>query len=200
MAEYFNDHELRGRCYCRDENDVRVLIRILVDEDGYMDATRNEQGAPMTAGLNVKGALAAEELGTSGSDSAQGFVAMWFDPAMTPSWTNGFDPGIRNAGYRPIRIDAEEYVGGVSDRLIAEIRRSRFLVADYTGQRNGVYFEAGFALGLPLIVIPTCRQDHVANLHFDIKHLNTLVWNDPPDLATKLERRIRAVVGAGPTG
>ena len=33
---------------------------------------------------------------------------------------------------------------------MAEIRRSRFVVADYTGQVNGVYFEAGFALGLGL--------------------------------------------------
>jgi hypothetical protein len=44
---------------------------------------------------------------------------------------------------------------------MAEIRRSRFVVADYTGQRNGVYFEAGFGLGLGLVVIPTCRADEV---------------------------------------
>jgi hypothetical protein len=81
---------------------------------------------------------------------------------------------------------------------MAEIRRSRFVVADYTGQVNGVYFEAGFALGFGLTVFPTCRADEVSKLHFDIKHLNTLLWNTPAELADGLNRRIRAVIGAGP--
>ena len=81
---------------------------------------------------------------------------------------------------------------------MAEIRRSRFVVADYTGQVNGVYFEAGFALGLGLTVIPTCRADEVPKLHFDIKHLNTLLWSTPAELAEGLNKRIRAVIGAGP--
>ena len=39
-------------------------------------------------------------------------------------------------------------------------------MADYTGQVNGGYFETGFALGLGLTVIPTCRADEVPKLHF----------------------------------
>ncbi len=81
---------------------------------------------------------------------------------------------------------------------MTEIRRSRFIVADYTEQRGGVYFEAGFALGLGLTVIPTVRADDVSKLHFDIKHLNTLVWESPQELSRALQRRIRAVIGAGP--
>ena len=81
---------------------------------------------------------------------------------------------------------------------MAEIRMSRFVVADYTGQRNGVYFEAGFAAGLGLTIIPTRRADEIDQLHFDIKHLNTLVWKAPTELADTLAKRIRAVIGAGP--
>jgi hypothetical protein len=92
----------------------------------------------------------------------------------------------------------EDYVGGITDEIMAEIRRSRFVVADYTGQVNGVYFETGFALGLGLAVIPTCRKDEVSKLHFDIKHLNTLLWDTPAELVEGLNRRIRAVVGVGP--
>ena len=47
-------------------------------------------------------------------------------------------------------------------------------VADYTEQVNRLYFEAGFALGLGLLVIPTCRENQIGKLHFDIRHLNTL--------------------------
>lgn len=123
---------------------------------------------------------------------------MWFDKGMDDVWINGFDPAIRAAGFRPQRIDNKDYVGGISDEIMAEIRRARFVVADYTGHRQGIYFEAGFALGLGLTVIPTCRSDEIPKLHFDIRHLNTLSWNTPSDLADSLNKRIRAVIGTGP--
>ena len=80
---------------------------------------------------------------------------------LRDAWINGFDPGIRAAGFRPLRLDNEDYVGGITDEIMAQIKRSRFVVADYTAQRKSVYFEAGFALGLGLTVIPTCRADEV---------------------------------------
>jgi hypothetical protein len=186
-----HDPELQGVSYSRNKEEALTLIDILV-EDGCL------RSGGAGCALSVKGLLAAEALGTSMSSSAQGFVAMRFDDSLRDAWTNGFYPGIRAAGFRPIRIDNKEYIGGIADEIMAEIRRSRFVVADYTGQRNGVYFEAGFALGLGLTVIPTCRADEVPKLHFDIRHLNTLLWNTPAELADGLNRRIRAVVGAGP--
>jgi hypothetical protein len=42
-------------------------------------------------------------------------------------------------------------------KIMSEIRRARFVLADHTGQVNSAYFEAGFALGFGLTVIPTCR-------------------------------------------
>jgi pyruvate/2-oxoglutarate/acetoin dehydrogenase E1 component len=72
---------------------------------------------------------------------------MWFDPSIDDAWTNGFHPGIAAAGYRPVRIDVEKYVSGIADQILTEIRRARFVVADYTGQRQGAYFEASFAEG-----------------------------------------------------
>jgi hypothetical protein len=51
--------------------------------------------------------------------------------------------GISDAGFEPLRINMKEHVNKICDEIIAEIRRSRFVVADYTGQRGGVYYEAG---------------------------------------------------------
>lgn len=188
--------ELQGVTYSRTPGEAMVLTHILW-EDGYLrglvNSTTNRASDVV---ITARGMLAAEGLDTS--SSAQGFVAMWFDNSLHDVWTNGFDPGIRAAGFRPFRIDNKDYVGGITDEIMGEIRRSRFVVADYTGQVNGVYFEAGFALGLGLTVIPTCRADEVPKLHFDIKHLNTLLWNTPAELADGLNRRIRAVVGPGP--
>ena len=95
-------------------------------------------------------------------DSRQAFVAMWLDNEMDIAYGEGIKPGIENAGYAPMRIDGLEHVGKIDDRIIAEIRRSKFLVADFSqgkcGARGGVYFEAGFALGLNIPVIYTCRS------------------------------------------
>ena len=186
-----HDLELQGRSYSLNDEAVDLLIRILLDDNSL----RFDGGS---CAVTPKGLLAAEALQAGAFNFAQGFVAMWFDGDLRDAWINGFDPGIRAAGFRPFRIDNKDYVGGITGEIMAEIRRSRFVVADYTGQVNGVYFEAGFALGLGLTVIPTCRADEIPKLHFDIKHLNTLLWNTPAELAHGLNKRIRAVIGAGP--
>lgn len=185
------DLEVLGRSYSVDGKSALVLLNLL-ESLGYI---QNRNGA---ARLTPAGLLAAEALGIGHAGSAQGFVAMSFAETLRDAWTIGFDPAIRGAGFNSLRLDYKEYVGGISDDIVAEIRRSRFVVADYTGQINGVYFEAGFALGLGLTVIPTCQEDDKRNLHFDIQHLNTLFWKTPEELAVSLSRRIRTIIGTGP--
>jgi nucleoside 2-deoxyribosyltransferase len=84
------------------------------------------------------------------------------------------ETAVAAAGYKHLRIDSDEYIGGVMDQIIARIRESRFVVADLTHNRGGVYYEAGFAFGHGIPVIPTCRQDHIGGaqnlrVHFDIQ-------------------------------
>jgi nucleoside 2-deoxyribosyltransferase len=94
---------------------------------------------------------------------------MWFHESMNAAWTDGLEKGIAAAGYKPLRIDATEHVNKICDEIIAQIRRSRFVVADYTNHRGGVYYEAGYAAGRGLQVIPTCKKEDLAGLHFDIR-------------------------------
>jgi hypothetical protein len=170
-----------------------ALLWNLLREDGLIEPRGGAHA------LTGKGLLAAEALGARGSGS-QGFVAMWFDDSMKDAWTNGFYPEYAPRDFGQCASIMRTTSAGIADEVMAQIRRSRFLVADYTGQRNSVYFEAGFALGLELTVIPTCRADDVPNLYFDVRHLHTLAWNTPAELADGLNRRIRAVIGAGPDG
>jgi hypothetical protein len=180
--------------YSADDTELSVLLEIL-ESDGLIQAA----GAiPTTVRLTPAGLIQAEELSQPGGAYLQGFVAMSFDPAMNDAYTSGFDPGIREGGYRPFRIDGKDHINGISDEILAEIRRSRFLVADYTHMNNGVYFEAGVAVGLGIPVIPTCRADFLDKLHFDIKHINTLKWETPEQLSRDLAKRISAVLGDGP--
>lgn len=129
--------------------------------------------------------------------SDQAFVAMSFDPAMKPVYDDRLHPGIRNAGYKPFRVDRHDHANRIDDEIMAQIRRSRFVVADFTGQNHGVYFEAGFALGLSL-VIWSCRKSDIPGLHFDVRQYNCIDWAAPDELARRLTVRIEAILGMGP--
>jgi len=137
-------------------------------------------------------------------DSSQAFVAMWFNKETDKAYDQGIDPAIRAAGFIPFRIDREHLLEKIDDKIISEIRRSRFLVADMThgddGARGSVYFEAGFGYGLGIPVIYTCRDDMFERLHFDTRQYPHIGWNDSAleKLCSELESRIRALIGTGP--
>jgi hypothetical protein len=139
-----------------------------------------------------------EESGKPNAESDRAFVAMWFAKEMTPAYTEAIVPAIEAASYVPIRIDNKDHNNKIDDEIIAEIRQSRFLVADFTGGRGGVYFEAGFARGMGLDVIWTCRSDDLKNLHFDTRQFNHIEWTTHEELKEKLRLRILATIGKGP--
>jgi hypothetical protein len=198
IGQVIGDTKTQATSYSFDSDDLLILIHLLLDEDFLRRLESSTTHQLAAVALTTKGLMFVEGLRSAVPDSGQGFVAMSFSDELRDAWLNGFDPAIRAAGYRPMRIDAKDYAGGVMDEIIAEIRRSRFVIADCTQQRNGVYFEAGFAIGLGLTVIPTCQADDMKNRHFDIQHLNTLEWQTPADLVEALAKRIVAVLGPGP--
>lgn len=188
------DPALIAVTYSSGEDELQYLVEYLRDEA----LIKQHMGIGGIMEITPAGHMRYEELQARQPASAQGFVAMWFDKTMRDAYANGFEPAVRDAGYDPLRIDRVEHVGKIDDEIIAQIRRSRFVVADFTGHRGGVYFEAGFALGLDLPVFWTCRNDHIGELHFDIRQFNCIDWADPAELADRLRKRIEAMIGAGP--
>jgi hypothetical protein len=147
--------------------------------------------------LVAKAHILYEEMIDKRATSSQAFVAMWFDPSMDDVYESGFSAAIAASGYSPLRIDRKEHDRKIDDQIIAEIRRSAFVVADFTGHRGGVYYEAGFAHGLGRSVILTCRRNELSKLHFDVRQYNTIPWDTPGDLVAPLQNRILALFGAG---
>ena len=180
-------------------DDVYYFLNYLI-EKAWIQGNRGSDGS-FTGTITVDGYdhIAEKEMNT---DSAQAFVAMWFGDEMDDAYEQGIRLGIEAAGYTPMRIDRKPDVNKIDDEIIAEIRRSRFLVADFThgkdGARGGVYFEAGFAYGLGLDVIYSCRKDMVDQLHFDTRQYYHIVWETPEELRDSLAQRIEALIGAGP--
>lgn len=152
--------------------------------------------------LTVEGYTRLAELDKRDIQSSRAFVAMWFDKSMEDLWEKGIKPGIEDAGYEAVRIDRKEHVNKIDDEIIAEIRRSRFVLADFThgedGMRGGVYYEAGFAHGMDIPVIFSCRRDILEDIHFDTRQYNHIIWEKPEKLREQLANRIAAVIGDGP--
>lgn len=176
--------------------EIIFLIKFSMDQGLVAEALADPKQIMLTpAGFDL---LDGFDRGTG----YQGFIAMWFDPAMMGVTEKGFERAIADAGYKPMRIDRKEHSNKIDDEIIAEIRRSRFVVADFTSEpekpRGGVYYEAGFAQGLGIPVIWTCRSDAINYVHFDTRQYAHILWTDANDLYEKLKKRIAAVIGDGP--
>lgn len=168
--------------------------------------------------LSKKGWDVFEALNKKQLDSHQAFVAMWFSneedrenhkPNMYDVYDKAISPAIEADGRFSSRVLYQvEHINDINDEMIAQIRRSRFIVADLTGYRGGVYWEAGFAYGLGLPVIYTCHEDwqrqvkrndgtiEREGIHFDLEHRNIIFWNQDnlPAFKEKLANRIAAII------
>jgi hypothetical protein len=153
-------------------------------------------GAGNRARITTPGWARAEELKRGGVVSRRAFVAMWFADEMKPVYQEAIAPAIEAAGYEPRQVSFLEYNDDINDRILAEIRGARFTVADFTGNRPGVYLEAGFAMGLGRVVIWTVHEDHLKGVHFDARNRNHIVWSTPAELKERLHYRILATVPA----
>lgn len=195
LGDRFNINEPRflAATYSASQDEVSYLLRILSDQ---------RLAAPLTldGGCEIlpAGYIRLDEMRRSSSTSAQGFIAMWFDDSLNDVYESGLQAAIFSSGYDPVRIDRIEHVNRIDDEIIRQINASKFLVADFSGHRGGVYFEAGYALGRGIPVFWSCRKQDMGALHFDIRQFNCIDWHSSVDLAKRLAVRIEAVLGPGP--
>ena len=204
----------------QDESTLGILFASSLEEGFYhtsalTDLGRLEKLSVSSSGSSFRVTPAGwdrfDQL-TRGSSSPENpvFVAMWFGvkeskkqsdmtaEQMTDIYMEGIKPAVERAGYRVSRVDMEEFNDSIMDKVFGDIRAAPFVVADFTGHRNGVYLEAGFARGLGRTVIQTCAESHFGKAHFDTRHLNHICWQDKGDLQERLFQRIRGTIGLGP--
>jgi nucleoside 2-deoxyribosyltransferase len=177
-------------CYSKEEFEWYIGW---LEQQKFVFRTRAGPGA-VELTLSMDGWNKVQPLSRQGSIPGQCFVAMSFSDQTRDAYESGIEPAIIDAGFKPVRIDRKEFNNEIPDEIIAEIRNSEFVVADFTGQRNGVYYEAGFAMGLGRKVIWCCHRDEISKLHFDTSHKNHIDWETPQELRERLYTRIRATV------
>ena len=125
--------------------------------------------------------------------SKQVFIAMNFSPEMDSVYL-AIKKAVSELGYVPIRIDKKEHNNEISGEILYELKNSYFLIADVTGQNNGVYFEAGFAMGHNKSIIWCCKESDKNNLHFDTRQYNHIIWENEQQLYERLKDRILGTI------
>lgn len=151
------------------------------------------------AGLTIEGWQRVDALTLRRDPSRRAFVAMWFDSAMDPACeaiaemltAEGYVPPFRVDDLAHAELPEGERHSRIDDRILAEIRGSRFVIADFTGNRQAVYYEAGFADGLGIPVVWCCKEGpDFGQLNFDTRQHEHVKWKDETDLASQLRDKI----------
>ncbi|MDF2944563.1 MAG: hypothetical protein K0S01_3421 [Herbinix sp.] len=129
------------------------------------------------------------------------FVAMMFSSETYDIYENVLKPVIHSLNYTALRIDEKQYGGSIIGEITAEISNSVALIADLTGNRGGVYYEAGVARGLqlcnhPIKLVFTCHRDYFDKdgVHFDVRGDNIILYENDEDLKHKLTVRLQTVL------
>ena len=174
------------------------LIRHVIESRHLETSLRNSPTPdPHWFTLTVQGWDAVEPLIASAGTPGRCFVAMSFVADLDEAYLLGIKAAVEHdCGMMAVRMKELQHNEDICDRLLSEIRQAQFVIADYTGHKNGVYYEAGFARALGREVINCCRDTDFDGLHFDTNHLSHIRWRTPADLRQQLTDRIRATIAA----
>lgn len=206
--------------FCKDRKELIAILNYL-QKEGFILAKSSNDNQDIVTTVSPKGLKYTEE-SRKITKSDQCFVAMWFNndeskgPNMDKVYSEAIEPAITNNKYEKCKIDNEEHLDWIPDKIIKEIRRSKFMIADLTGYRGGVYYEAGFAEGLGLKVIYTCNEDWFKDfikkckcqkcnenndceregVHFDLRQKNMILWEEDklPEFKEALINRIGGTI------
>jgi len=184
--------------YFIDRGELDFYLREL-DEAGYINLfynnTRNNRSFNEIE-LTFKGIEFIESIHQSGPSSDKCFIAMSFneESPLVHSIEETIKKVIRACNYEPVIVKDQHVKSDrtINDQIIADIRGCKFLIADFTEQKAGVYFEAGFAAGLGRPVIYTVQKKYLKKSHFDTKPMQHIVYEDAAELEEKLTNKIKA--------
>ena len=158
----------------------------IIEEIGWIQKQNVYIGSIPTINLTINGLKHLRELHNISENKTQAFLAMWFTNkkeylSKLNIYVDSITKAVGQTGYSgPYRVDKEKYNDFIMNKVINQIKESRFLIADLTcdeeGTRGGVYYEAGLAAGLGMPVILTCYKETQSRVHFDLKQFNTILW------------------------
>ncbi|WP_395375794.1 hypothetical protein [Marinicella sp. W31] len=191
------DKYLMTRCWSKDETEFENLFQKSIDL-GYVNGSVSGITDKMYTvhGLTFDGLEYIESLEEPNKSSKKIFVAFNFEDNMISIFNSYVRKAIEDLNfiYTVVNQNNSSHDKAISDEIIATLKSCKILIADFSNQRNSVYFEAGFAMGMGIPIIWTCHEDHIEELSFDTRQFPHIVWKDGEDLQQQIMNRIRVIV------
>lgn len=174
--------------YAKSKDDICRCFTI-GGELGYLEVTPLSSGY-YTYSFKANAWKRIKELKEKSINSKQIFVALAFVDDIKSGYMEGIRPLEKETGYNFKCLAFEPHNDNIPFKIITEIQKSGLLVADLTYNKQNVYFEAGYAKGLGIPVIWTCRETDLENIHSDVSQYHIVKWKDYNDLKENLKVRI----------
>ncbi len=118
------------------------------------------------------------------------FVLMPLDASFNDIYEYGIKGACSDVGVYCERLDEQNFMGSMLDRIYNQISRADILIADLTAKNPNVFYEVGYAhaLGKTVILLTQCADD----IPFDLKHFPHIIYGTQiKDLRTKLGPKIQ---------
>lgn len=188
-----------NECYIVDDKEFQKLLD-KAGKEGFIQGTNKlnymDKATLFWSDLTFEGHEFVESLDEINKNSNKIFMAFWFDSKIQTMFDDVVKPAIDKEGFLAERVSSSttSLENKISDEIIGMIKSSRVVIADCTGDRTAVYYEAGYAMGMKIPVIWTCREDQVKQICFDVSQHPFILWSTPEDLADKIVKRLKAIL------
>lgn len=173
----------------------KMIVKAIKDElmDGHMEGVLSYPYS-----FTFKGLQYVESLDNANKHSNKIFLAFKFkqNKEIFEEVKRFIENDIEDIKFQAVIVNQEttEHNEKISDKIIAELKGARMIVADFSAHSPNVYFEAGFAMGMNIPVIWTCNTGHLEDMAFDVNHFPIIEWDDVDDLKEKLRDRILRLI------
>lgn len=191
----------------RDERDY--YIDLMGRERGWVAFEAKDNGGSYLSITSTGWQKIESLLRGTANRNHEAFVAMWFGvrhsadgkdvsqgARMQSLYEEALKPAVIDAGFKVKRSDPDEHNGLVINKILADIQRAPFLVADLTENNPNVYYEAGFAKGLGREVFYCSPKDQP--VRFDVDAISRIEYSNLDELRDRLTSKIVAEMGPGP--
>ena len=137
-----------NHCYIYDDNELGIFYQKALDNkyiNGTIQKYLDGLLLMMYQGICFDGLEYIESLAQTNENSKNVFVAFHFTKELKEIFDNDVKEIVEELGLNYIRVSSSttDTNKTINDEIIGKIKSSKIVIADFTGQRNSVYFEAG---------------------------------------------------------
>jgi len=163
--------------YLKTHSELVAILKYL-QESNILHKTPVDTNTIVNVILTIEGFSKIESTQKNYLQSKKVFIACEFDTGYQDKLVKTIKAACAACGFDAKLVSDERHDKDITHKIIADLKQSRFIIADFTDQNNGVYYEAGYAMGMSKKVIRLVNEKQIKKLHFDTRQFSHIPWKD----------------------